>query len=191
MPAKTFISTLDDIPFPENLRYQAQIYYGSIGWAAAASLGAEVARREIDGEKGRLVLVTGDGSMALTIQEVGTMIKAGLKLVIFVLNNEGYTVERLIWGAHQCTPSSSSSSPSLRHLTPNPYPYPCPLLTINPYSIQRHCPDKLRTSPSTLSPPNTNHFLPSRPNKNRVLIHTGQTRAPEPAKPAAGRGCTG
>lgn len=123
-PAKTFISTLDDIPFPENLRYQAQIYYGSIGWATAASLGAEVARREIDGEKGRLALVTGDGSMALTIQEVGTMIKAELKLVIFVLNNEGYTVERLIWGAHQCTPYSSFLPFLLHSCHPIPIPTP-------------------------------------------------------------------
>ena len=43
------------------------------------------------------------GSMALTIQELGTMIKAGIAPIIFVINNEGYTVERLIWGAQQRT----------------------------------------------------------------------------------------
>ena len=41
--------------------------------------------------------------MALTIQELGTMIKAGIAPIIFVINNEGYTVERLIWGAQQRT----------------------------------------------------------------------------------------
>jgi pyruvate decarboxylase len=65
----------------------------------------EVARNELEEKsivgKGRTVLITGDGSMALTIQEIGTMIKAGLKCVIFVINNEGYTIERLIWGAKQ------------------------------------------------------------------------------------------
>lgn len=42
--------------------------------------------------------------MALTIQEIGTMIKAGIAPVIFVINNDGYTVERLIWGAQQRSP---------------------------------------------------------------------------------------
>ena len=86
------------------------MYYGSIGYATASTLGMDIARKEVDGEKGRTVLVTGDGSMALTIQEIGTMIKQKLKVVIFVINNEGYTVERLIWGAQQrtCTPYPAS-----------------------------------------------------------------------------------
>jgi pyruvate decarboxylase len=92
---------LCDIVFPAHTRYEAQIYYGSIGWATAATLGVEVARRELAGDEGRTLLFTGDGSMALTIQEVGTMIKAKSKTVIFVVNNAGYTIERLIWGARQ------------------------------------------------------------------------------------------
>ncbi|KAF1958250.1 pyruvate decarboxylase-like protein [Byssothecium circinans] len=91
---------LCDIQFPPHTRYEAQIYYGSIGWATAATLGAAVARKEL-GQPGRTLLFTGDGSMAMTIQEIGTMIKAGLKIVLFVINNEGYTVERLIWGARE------------------------------------------------------------------------------------------
>ncbi|XPS81400.1 Pyruvate decarboxylase [Ascochyta lentis] len=35
------------------------------------------------------------------MQELGTMIKADMAPIIFVINNAGYTVERLIWGAHQ------------------------------------------------------------------------------------------
>lgn len=92
---------LCDTAFPANVRFEAQIYYGSIGWANAATLGVEIARKELSGDQGRTLLFTGDGSMALTIQEVGTMIKAGLKMVIFVINNAGYTIERLIWGARQ------------------------------------------------------------------------------------------
>jgi pyruvate decarboxylase len=98
-----------DITYPANIRFQAQVYYGSIGYATASTLGMEIARKEVakrDGGNegtGRTVLVTGDGSMALTIQEIGTMIKQKLKVVIFVINNEGYTVERLIWGARQRT----------------------------------------------------------------------------------------
>ncbi|KAF2708933.1 pyruvate decarboxylase-like protein [Pleomassaria siparia CBS 279.74] len=115
---------LTDITFPANIRWQAQIYYGSIGYATAATLGAEIARKEVDGEeKGRLVLVTGDGSMALTVQEVGTMIKLGLKIVIFVINNEGYTVERLIWGAQQ--PYNDIVPTDYSHLLPL-YRHPSP-----------------------------------------------------------------
>jgi pyruvate decarboxylase len=96
-----------DITYPANIRFQAQVYYGSIGYATASTLGMDIARKEVekrdggDEGAGRTVLVTGDGSMALTIQEIGTMIKQKLKVVIFVINNEGYTVERLIWGARQ------------------------------------------------------------------------------------------
>lgn len=93
-----------DIAFPPALHYEAQIYYGSIGWAAAATFGADVAHRELlSGAKkaGRTVLFTGDGSLALTIQEIGSMVKHKSTCVVFVINNEGYTVERMIWGARQ------------------------------------------------------------------------------------------
>ncbi|KAF2656184.1 pyruvate decarboxylase [Lophiostoma macrostomum CBS 122681] len=90
-----------DVKFPANTRFLTQCYYGSIGYATAATLGAEIARREVAGEQGRTILITGDGSLAMTIQEVGTMIKAGIKPILFVNNNDGYTVERMIWGAQE------------------------------------------------------------------------------------------
>jgi len=95
-----------DITFPADIRLVTQIYYGSIGFATAATLGVDVARQELEdggNTAGRTILLTGDGSMALTIQEIGTMIKNKCKAIIFVLNNDGYTVERLIWGARQRT----------------------------------------------------------------------------------------
>ncbi|KAF1924583.1 pyruvate decarboxylase [Didymella exigua CBS 183.55] len=100
----TSVFGLCDIAFPPSVQFIAQVYYGSIGYAMAATLGIEIARKELEGKasrQGRTVLITGDGSMALTIQELGTMIKAGIAPVIFIINNEGYTVERLIWGAQQ------------------------------------------------------------------------------------------
>jgi len=93
---------LCDIKFPPNARFITQIYYGSIGFATAATLGVEVARSELPStQPSRTVLFTGDGSMALTMQEIGTMIAQNLPIVIFVINNAGYTIERLIWGAKQ------------------------------------------------------------------------------------------
>jgi len=34
----------------------------------------------------------------MTVQEIGTMIKTGLTPIIFVINNDGYSIERAIWG---------------------------------------------------------------------------------------------
>lgn len=60
--------------------------------------------------------MTGDGSMALTIQELGTMIKNKCKTVVFVINNAGYTIERLIWGAKQ--PYNDIAPTNYSHLLP-------------------------------------------------------------------------
>ncbi|OCK84214.1 pyruvate decarboxylase-like protein [Lepidopterella palustris CBS 459.81] len=118
---------LCDTTFPANIRFVNQIYYCSIGYATAATLGAEVARLEVQSAKsqpsGRTILITGDGSMAMTIQEIGTMVKQGIKPIIFVINNNGYTIERLIWGARQpyndIVPTDYSALlPLFRH--PNP-----------------------------------------------------------------------
>jgi pyruvate decarboxylase len=124
----TSIFGLCDIKFPAYTRFITQIYYGSIGYATAATLGIEVARREVaaktgDARRGRTVLVTGDGSMALTVQEVGTMIRAGIAPVVFVVNNSGYTIERLIWGAKQ--PYNDITPTNFAHLLPL-YHHPSP-----------------------------------------------------------------
>jgi indolepyruvate decarboxylase len=42
------------------------------------------------------VLVTGEGSHQLTVQEISQFGRLGLKPVIFVLNNGGYLIERLL-----------------------------------------------------------------------------------------------
>lgn len=116
---------LCDITFPANVQLVTQIYYGSIGFANAATLGVDVARREQEAKrgKGRTILCTGDGSMALTIQEIGTMIKNKSKAIVFVINNDGYTVERLIWGARQ--PYNDIVPHSYDHLLPL-YHHPTP-----------------------------------------------------------------
>lgn len=49
----------------------------------------------------RTILVTGDGAFGLTMQEIGTMITNKLAPIIFIINNAGYTVERIIHGARQ------------------------------------------------------------------------------------------
>jgi indolepyruvate decarboxylase len=46
----------------------------------------------------RHLLFIGDGSLQMTAQELSTMLRHGLKPIIFVLNNRGYTIERVILG---------------------------------------------------------------------------------------------
>lgn len=130
---------LFDINFPEKTHFITQIYYGSIGYATAATLGVDIAKKEM-GLKGRTILITGDGSMAMTIQEVGTMVKQGLNPIIFVINNEGYTVERMIWGAQQGRPSSNSYI----------FPSPISMLVLTDYSVQRYRANIIPISTSTL-----------------------------------------
>ncbi|PVH73681.1 pyruvate decarboxylase, partial [Cadophora sp. DSE1049] len=92
---------LPDAQLPANVMYLTQLYYGSIGYATPACFGAAVAQKEL-GIDGRVILVVGDGSLQLTVQEVGTMIKCGLKnILIMVINNGGYTIERAIHGPEE------------------------------------------------------------------------------------------
>ncbi|KAG2358323.1 thiamine diphosphate-binding protein [Suillus spraguei] len=85
-----------DVPMPDKSVFVSQIFYGSIGWATASTLGAALAAR--DKNLGRTILFTGDGSMQLTVQEISTMTHHKLTPIIFVLNNKGYNIERHLHG---------------------------------------------------------------------------------------------
>lgn len=37
----------------------------------------------------------------MTVQEIGSYIRFGFKPIIFVINNNGYSIERAIWGEKQ------------------------------------------------------------------------------------------
>jgi indolepyruvate decarboxylase len=76
---------------PDGVRVEAQVLWGSIGWATAAALGVALA----DTSR-RTVLITGEGSHQLTANEVGSMGRFGANIVVFVLNNDGYLIERAL-----------------------------------------------------------------------------------------------
>src|SRR5437867_2492629 len=76
---------------PDGAEVHCQPLWGSIGWGTGATLGVALADRSR-----RTVLFTGEGSHQLTAADVGTMGRNGLKPIIFVLNNEGYMVERAL-----------------------------------------------------------------------------------------------
>ena len=76
---------------PDGAAFIAQTFYGSIGYTVGATLGACMAARDRPA-----VLFVGDGSFQVTCQDLSTMIRNRLKPVIFLLNNDGYTIERVI-----------------------------------------------------------------------------------------------
>ena len=77
--------------FKENVKLNSQIFWNSIGWATPACFGAAVAQKDKN-----IILVTGEGAHQITALEIGTMLRFGVKPVIIVINNGGYTIERLL-----------------------------------------------------------------------------------------------
>jgi TPP-dependent 2-oxoacid decarboxylase len=76
---------------PEGATFIGQTFYGSIGYTVGATLGACMAAQDR-----HAVLFVGDGSFQVTCQDLSTMIRNRLKPFIFLINNDGYTIERVI-----------------------------------------------------------------------------------------------
>jgi TPP-dependent 2-oxoacid decarboxylase len=76
---------------PKGATFIGQTFYGSIGYTIGATLGAGMAAQDR-----QVVLFVGDGSFQVTGQDLSTMIRNHLKPVIFLINNDGYTIERVI-----------------------------------------------------------------------------------------------
>jgi indolepyruvate decarboxylase len=76
---------------PAGASFHNQTLWGSIGWATPAAVGAAVAAPDR-----RVILFTGEGSHQLTVQELGQFGRLGLHPIVFVLNNNGYLIERLL-----------------------------------------------------------------------------------------------
>ena len=76
---------------PDGVTFIGQTFYGSIGYTVGATLGASMAA-----QARQTVLFVGDGSFQVTCQDLSTMIRNHLKPIIFLINNDGYTIERVI-----------------------------------------------------------------------------------------------
>jgi pyruvate decarboxylase len=83
--------------FPKGVTALSQVLWGSIGYSVGACQGASLAARDA-GNNRRTILFVGDGSFQLTAQEISTMVRLGLKPTIFVICNDGFTIERFIHG---------------------------------------------------------------------------------------------
>ncbi|WP_395666073.1 alpha-keto acid decarboxylase family protein [Methylocella sp.] len=76
---------------PRGANFYNQALWGAIGWATPAALGMAVAA-----PARRVILITGEGSHQVSVQELGQFARLGLRPIIFVLNNDGYLIERLL-----------------------------------------------------------------------------------------------
>ncbi|MNK26817.1 Indole-3-pyruvate decarboxylase [compost metagenome] len=87
----TFMNGISQMRLPKGADYIAQAGWESIGYATPAAFGACIAA-----PGRRVLLFTGDGSLQLTVQEISSMLANGCHPIIFVLNNDGYTIEKYL-----------------------------------------------------------------------------------------------
>ena len=73
---------------PDGAKFEIEMQWGHIGWSVPATFGYAVRARNR-----RIILMVGDGSFQLTAQEVCQMIRLNLPVLIFLVNNRGYTIE--------------------------------------------------------------------------------------------------
>lgn len=77
--------------FPDKFKFENQFFWASIGWGTPAALGTNLAKIYR-----RTILLTGEGAHQLTVQEISNIISHNLHPVIIVINNSGYTIERML-----------------------------------------------------------------------------------------------
>jgi indolepyruvate decarboxylase len=76
---------------PRGAEFHNQTLWASIGWATPAAFGAA-----IGAPHRRVILITGEGSHQMTVQEISQFGRHGLHPIVFVLNNSGYLSERML-----------------------------------------------------------------------------------------------
>ncbi len=80
-----------DLVMHERVGFICQAYYCSIGFSIPAALGVGLADR-----RRRPIVFVGDGAFQMTGHEISTIIRQKLDPIIFLMNNDGYTIERII-----------------------------------------------------------------------------------------------
>ncbi|OAA38311.1 pyruvate decarboxylase [Metarhizium rileyi] len=97
-----------EMPMQKYCRVFSHVTWLSIGYMLPAAQGAALAQKELiaaskwhDIKKAKTILFIGDGSFQMTAQEISTMIKHELDVIIVLINNDGYSIERFIHGRKQ------------------------------------------------------------------------------------------
>lgn len=89
----TSSSAAAGLVMPENSKLLLQCLWGSIGYSIPAAFGAQIAEPDR-----RVILCVGDGSAQMTAQELGSFLRHDMRSLIFLINNDGYVIERIIHG---------------------------------------------------------------------------------------------
>ena len=76
------------LALPDGARFEVEMQWGHIGWSVPASFGYALGAPDR-----RVIALIGDGAFQLTVQEVAQMIRQKLPVIIFLMNNHGYTIE--------------------------------------------------------------------------------------------------
>lgn len=76
------------LQLPNGTGFEIEMQWGHIGWAIPASLGYALARPEK-----RVIVMIGDGAFQITFQEISQMVRMKVPIIIFLMNNRGYTIE--------------------------------------------------------------------------------------------------
>lgn len=92
---------------PRNVTLINQILWSSIGYGVGAAQGAALYAREHNNQyqnskdehqHKRVICFEGDGSFQLTCQELSTIMRLELDVIMFVIENDGYEIERWVHG---------------------------------------------------------------------------------------------
>jgi indolepyruvate decarboxylase len=99
-----------DLPVQGARAFLSPAFYASLGFAVPAAIGAQCAAPDA-----RPLVLVGDGSFQMTGMELSTCAKYGLDPLVIVLNNGGYSTERLILdgGFNDVQPWDFSKLPGL------------------------------------------------------------------------------
>ncbi|CAF3471225.1 unnamed protein product, partial [Fusarium graminearum] len=114
-----------DFVLPPSSQLIASGMWFSIGHMLPAAMGVSQAKAD-QGSSGRTILLDGDGSFQMTAQELSTIIHKRVNMVVFIINNSGYTYERYIHGMDEeyndVAPWNYSLGPNLFGQAPDGYP---------------------------------------------------------------------
>ncbi|MEM9700894.1 MAG: thiamine pyrophosphate-binding protein [Planctomycetota bacterium] len=80
-----------DLTIKKHTEFLSPAYYTSMGFGVPASVGVQAADL-----KNRPLVLVGDGAFQMTCLELSTGLKMGFNPIVVVLNNHGYTTERVL-----------------------------------------------------------------------------------------------
>lgn len=97
-----------DLTIPKNTMFLGPAFYTSMGYGVPACIGAQITRPDI-----KPIVLVGDGAFQMTGHEVSCFVKYGLKPIVILVNNKGYTTQRYLkegsfndiqsWNYHKIT----------------------------------------------------------------------------------------